>query len=156
MKSKRLKGRVLASIQFVLLFLIISSALIEHTHHERRYSETVNIISIVLIVTGLITAALTLIEFKQYMTPNPVPLDNAHLRTGGIYSFVRHPMYLSVILLILGGTLYLGAYLTLVLDLIAVIFLVFKISFEEKMLAAKYTAYDDYKKKTKKLIPFIF
>ena len=156
MKLNRTKGRILAAIQFILLFLIIVSALIEHTHHNRGFSAVINLISIILIVVGLITAALTLIEFRQYMTPNPVPLDNALLRTNGIYSVVRHPMYLSVILLVIGGTLYLQAYLTVIPDMIAIIFLIYKISFEEKRLNEKYPEYAEYQKKTKKLIPFIF
>jgi protein-S-isoprenylcysteine O-methyltransferase Ste14 len=156
MKSNRTKGRTLASIQFVLLFLIIASAIIEKTHHEGRYSVVINVISIALMIIGIVTLIMTIIEFRQYMTPNPVPLDNAQLRTGGIYSFVRHPMYLSVILLAMGGTLYLKAYLTLALDMIAILFLIYKISFEEKMLTEKYAYYKEYQKKTKKLIPFIF
>ncbi len=152
----RTKGRILAVIQFTLLFLIAVFAFIENTFLERNYSSFIYIISLILLVSGLASAVFTLTEFKQYMTPNPVPLDNAQLRTGGIYSVVRHPMYLSVILLIIGGTLFLRAYCTLVFDAAAIIFLLFKIGFEEKMLCEKYPEYPAYRMKTKKIIPFIY
>lgn len=156
MKQSRTKGRILAAIQFLLLLLIITSALIEYTHHHRGTSLVIQIISFILLGIGIILAVLTLFEFKQPMTPNPVPLDNQQLRTGGIYSLVRHPMYLSVLLMLFGGTLYMSAYYTLVLDAAALIFLVYKIGFEEKMLIEKFSSYKEYQLKTKKLIPFIF
>lgn len=156
MKKNRKKGRVLATIQFTLLIVIFVSAYIEKTHYEHPAQEIITIISIVLLITGVVSTLLTLIEFNQYMTPNPVPLDNALLRMGGIYSVVRHPMYLSVVILLIGGTLYIRAYITLILDLLAILFLVYKINFEEKMLVEKYDAYREYQKKTKKLLPFIY
>jgi protein-S-isoprenylcysteine O-methyltransferase Ste14 len=156
MKQSKIKGRILATIQFVLLFFIIVSAFLEKNYYNHGYSEIINLMSILLIFIGLVAVILTLIEFKQYMTPNPVPLENAHLRTGGIYSIVRHPMYLSVILMIIGGTLYMKAYHTLFLDMAAIIFLIFKIGFEEKMLVERYPEYKIYRSATKKLIPFIY
>lgn len=156
MKQNRTKGRILAVIQFSLLIAIIVSAIIEYTHHHRGSSLVIQIVSYILLGFGIILVVITLFEFKQPMTPNPVPLDNQQLRTGGIYSFVRHPMYLSVLLILFGGTLYMAAYYTLVLDAAAVIFLVYKIGFEEKMLLEKFPSYKDYQLKTKKLLPFIF
>lgn len=156
MISNRTKGRILAAIQFVLLIIIIAHAIIESTRHNYSYSPVIYLLSIIFLVVGLISVILTLIEFKQMMTPNPVPLDNAQLRTGGIYSIIRHPMYFSVILLLTGGILYLRAYFTLVLDVAAVIFLIYKIGFEEKMLLEKFPSYKDYQSKTKRLFPFIY
>jgi len=156
MKSNRTKGRLLAAIQFTLLLVIFISAFFESNHFKRPTPEVITIISIVLLITGVISTLFTLIAFNQYMTPNPVPLDNAQLRTSGIYSVVRHPMYLSVLILLIGGTLYLHAYFTLLLDIIAMLFLVYKINFEEKMLLEKFPEYKLYQSETKKLLPFIY
>ena len=156
MKSNRTKGRLLAAIQFALLAIIIVSALIDRTQHNHGFYGVINLIAITLIFIGLVSVALTLIEFRQVMTPNPFPLQNAQLRTHGIYSVVRHPMYLSVIILIVGGTLYLQSYCTLNMDIIAVLFLVYKINFEEKMLLEKFPGYKTYQSETKKLLPFIY
>lgn len=155
MKAKT-KGRILAVIQFVILVIIFAHAFTERTRHQYEYSAVIYIISLVLIAVGIISVIFTLIEFKQIMTPNPVPLDNQQLRTGGIYSLVRHPMYFSVILLLTGGALYLQAYFTLIFVFIAVIFLIYKIRFEERMLLEKFPSYKEYQTKTKRLFPFIY
>jgi len=48
------------------------------------------------------------------------------------------------------------AYYTLVLDMAAIIFLIYKIGFEERMLVKRYPEYKAYQSGTKKLIPFIY
>jgi protein-S-isoprenylcysteine O-methyltransferase Ste14 len=99
---------------------------------------------------------IALFTFKQRVTPNPVPLDTAKLRTNGIYGIIRHPMYSSVIFFIIGFTLFERAYFTFLLNIGVVFFLAAKIKFEEKQLKEKFPEYKLYQSKTKKLIPFIY
>jgi protein-S-isoprenylcysteine O-methyltransferase Ste14 len=75
----------------------------------------------------------------------------------GVYGFVRHPLYLGVLLMLFGGPLLLGSIFALVISLIAVVTLVFRIKGEEKMMIDELEGYEEYKKKVAwRLIPFIW
>jgi protein-S-isoprenylcysteine O-methyltransferase Ste14 len=82
---------------------------------------------------------------------------DSNLVSDGPFEFIRHPMYLAVILVSFGlllndvTTLRILSALLLTFDLIA------KASYEE-MLLVKYfkKSYEDYQKKTKRFIPFIY
>lgn len=75
----------------------------------------------------------------------------------GLYSFVRHPLYLGTLLMSFGADLLLGSLAGLILNLITIILLVYRILGEEKMLAEELEGYEEYKKKVAyRLIPFIW
>ena len=80
-----------------------------------------------------------------------------HVISTGVYSFVRHPLYLGCLCLILGGPLLLGSIYGLFLSLISVIVLIIRIIGEEKMLINELEGYGDYMKKVRyRLIPFVW
>ncbi len=86
----------------------------------------------------------------------PEPLPEAQLITTGPYRWVRHPMYTSLLLVMLGIALYRAAwpnYLGL-LPLIAALF--GKMQREEAYLCNKFEAYSDYVKRTHRLFPGIY
>lgn len=86
----------------------------------------------------------------------PIPKSSSQLYTAGIYKFIRHPMYLSIFMFfspIMLLTINLYSWLIFA---VLTITLLAKIHFEEKLLQQKFPKYADYKKNSKKLIPFIF
>jgi protein-S-isoprenylcysteine O-methyltransferase Ste14 len=75
----------------------------------------------------------------------------------GVYGFVRHPQYLGVVLMCIGGPLLLNSIYGLIIGLIVIIIFMFRILGEEKMLAEELEGYKDYKKQIKyRLLPFIW
>ena len=77
--------------------------------------------------------------------------------TTGPYSFVRHPMYTSIILMFGIMSLALGSYWGLIPLPIFMLSMVFRIRDEEKMLCEELEGYKDYMQKTKyRIIPFIW
>lgn len=75
----------------------------------------------------------------------------------GVYSFVRHPMYLGGILLFIGTPMLLGSLYGIITGLVMLLLLVGRILGEEKMLADELEGYLEYKKKVKyRLIPFVW
>ena len=75
----------------------------------------------------------------------------------GVYGFVRHPLYLGCLLMLLGAPLLVGSIFGLILSLVAVVVLVVRILGEEKMLVTELEGYEEYKKKvTHRLVPFIW
>ncbi|MGE5403238.1 MAG: methyltransferase family protein, partial [Candidatus Doudnabacteria bacterium] len=82
---------------------------------------------------------------------------NHKVVTTGVYSFVRHPMYLGAILMFIGAPLLLGSMYGIMLGALLSLFLVIRIFGEEKMLIEELEGYVDYTKKVKyRLIPFIW
>jgi len=87
------------------------------------------------------------------LTMSPVP-NRKGLRTGGIYRYVRHPMYLS--LLIFGAGAAVMFLWTLIPLLLLAAVLYYKIELEERLLAKSYPDYHSYRASTKRLIPFVW
>jgi protein-S-isoprenylcysteine O-methyltransferase Ste14 len=75
----------------------------------------------------------------------------------GPYGLVRHPMYGSVTLYVLGTPLALGSWWGLVAAALMVPVLVWRLSDEERMLAAQLPGYTDYQQRVRRrLVPFVW
>ena len=80
-----------------------------------------------------------------------------HVISTGVYGFVRHPLYLGCLLMILGAPLLLGSMYGFIIGVIAIIVLVGRIIGEENMLVNGLEGYEEYKKKVKyRLVPFVW
>lgn len=96
------------------------------------------------------------INLGKNLTPLPCPKDNATLIQGGLYRFVRHPIYFGVLLAALAWLLiFPGAYI--LLYALALFFLFdIKARREEVWLVERFPDYRDYQARVKKLIPAIY
>jgi protein-S-isoprenylcysteine O-methyltransferase Ste14 len=75
----------------------------------------------------------------------------------GVYGFVRHPMYLGGILLLIGAPLLLGSLIGVLIGILIFFLLVARIIGEERMLVRELEGYADYRKKVKyRLIPLVW
>lgn len=86
----------------------------------------------------------------------PDPLSKAQLRIEGPYRLIRHPMYTSVLGLTLIYVIDSFTLFNMVMYAVLMIDLLMKLNYEEKLLAKKFPEYSEYKKRTKRIIPFIF
>ena len=83
--------------------------------------------------------------------------DEQKLIDTGLYSFVRHPMYLASIILWGFEPLVLGSFYGLIPMIFFVALIVIRIKSEEKVLINGLKGYDEYMKKVKyRLIPFVW
>jgi methanethiol S-methyltransferase len=79
------------------------------------------------------------------------------LRISGINAIVRHPLYFGMLLLLIGSFLFFPKKSLLLLFLSVLIYLPFGIYWEEQKLLRQFgTAYEDYKKRVKTLLPGIW
>src|SRR5262249_9499088 len=75
----------------------------------------------------------------------------------GTYGFVRHPLYLGCLLMMLGAPLLVGSLYGLLISFVGIVVIAGRILGEEKMLAEELEGDADYRKKvTYRLIPFIW
>jgi len=83
--------------------------------------------------------------------------ENQKVISTGPYARVRHPMYASAILYLLGTPLALGSYWGLVPVVAMMPFLVWRILAEERFLARNLAGYTDYQKRIHhRLVPFVW
>jgi protein-S-isoprenylcysteine O-methyltransferase Ste14 len=86
----------------------------------------------------------------------PEPKANARLITDGIYQWIRHPMYLAVLLAMLAAVVAdprlwrIGAWLALLAVLLA------KAAREERQLTARFPDYASYMARTRRLLPGVY
>ena len=84
-------------------------------------------------------------------------LKDHQLVTDGLYKHIRNPIYLAEILRNLGLVIIFSSAYGSLLILLASIFLLFRINLEEKILVVEFgEKYDEYKRNTKRLIPYIY
>lgn len=99
------------------------------------------LIAVGLIVLGLCIGMMGIAQFrKAQTTPNPQALDRvSSLVTSGIYQYSRNPMYLGLVLALLGWALYLSHVLPFVLVPVFMLYMTrFQIQPEERMMARKF------------------
>jgi protein-S-isoprenylcysteine O-methyltransferase Ste14 len=79
------------------------------------------------------------------------------LITDGIYGRIRHPLYLGEMTRNIGFAVLLSSWYGLGLVVVANLFLVVRIPREERMLVEAFgDEYKEYRKKTKRLVPYIY
>lgn len=105
---------------------------------------------------GLALVGLSALYLGRNLSIFPAPVRHGELTQTGLYALVRHPMYGGVILSALGWALFRASLPALVLALILAIFFDRKAQHEEKRLAATYPEYAAYRRRVRKLIPFVY
>ncbi len=81
--------------------------------------------------------------------------DGASLITHGVYKYVRHPMYFSVIVMMLGLIIHNPDIINFSLYSLMILALFLKAKKEEKLWETKTDEYANYKQQTKMIIPYI-
>ena len=85
----------------------------------------------------------------------PSLTKNHELRTSGIYRFIRHPMYSSVLLLSFALMLSNANTIAQIVMLILFIDLILKSNLEEQLLLDRFNNYHSYQKTTGRFLPFL-
>jgi protein-S-isoprenylcysteine O-methyltransferase Ste14 len=99
-------------------------------------------LGISLAVIGLIVFLIALFTIKTLES------YQGDLITKGIYSKIRHPMYLAFILWLIGFPIFFGALFSFILSFVFIANILFWRYLEEKELEKRFLSYMDYKKTT--------
>ena len=91
---------------------------------------------------------------RFHITPTLHPLGQLTRR--GPYRLVRHPMYLALILAMLGAVINEPSPIRIAAWLSLVVILVLKLRMEERLLAERYVEYITYAASTWRLLPFVY
>ncbi len=111
---------------------------------------------LVLLIAGALLTSTGVVSLGRWLTPFPRPLPDSQLRTTGAYALVRHPLYSGILFMAFGWSLYSTSVAGLVFDAFLVAFFDRKAAREEIWLAEKFPGYAAYRRRVKKLLPWIY
>ncbi len=113
------------------------------------------IASIIFVIAYLLYAEV--LRENTYLSRTIEVADNQKVIDTGLYSFVRHPMYLITIVLFLMMPLILNSLISFIIFLAYPFIIVKRIKNEEAVLIKELKGYKEYMKKVKyRLIPYIW
>lgn len=115
-----------------------------------------HMLSVPLMVLGsgvLITACLGL---GRSLTPLPFPKEGSSLVQTGLYGIVRHPIYSGGLVLAIGWAMRVQSWFTLGYVFLLFLFFDLKSRREEAWLTQRFPEYADYRRRVRKLIPFLY
>ena len=144
---------ILSAIMFIIGFSIAG---LNYKYNWTHISNTIVIISSIVFIISYILYAEVLRE-NTYLSRTIEVVDNQKVIDTGMYSIVRHPMYIITIILFLMIPLILGSIISFLIFLIYPFIIIIRINNEEKVLKKELKGYKEYMKKVKyKLIPYIW
>ncbi len=144
---EKLKAYTFVFLQFLLIGIILVTG--------KMIAE--NKIYFFVELSGVLIGCWAIISLKiGNFNATPTVKKNAHLVKHGPYKFLRHPMYLAVLLVVFALISDDFTFWRLLAGILLFVVLIFKLFYEEKLLLAHFKEYSDYMKTTKRFIPFIF
>jgi protein-S-isoprenylcysteine O-methyltransferase Ste14 len=142
-------ARLLVAGQFALIGILVLLP-------GRRDWPVPRMLTILCGVTTIIGLAVMVIGatgLGRGLTATPLPNAHAQLRTGGLYRFVRHPIYSGLILTMASFTVASGSALRLLTLGVLILLLTMKARWEETRLARRFDGYADYAARTPRFVP---
>ena len=110
----------------------------------------------VLIISGIVLGVAGVVGLGRNLTPLPHPKADATLVEGGAYSLVRHPIYAGLTFAAVGWGLLWRSPATLALAAGLLVFFDVKSRREERWLVKAFPRYAEYRRRVRKLIPFVY
>lgn len=139
-----------------MIYVVIQLSCIIYLIFNMQF-ERLNVLSYGLIAIAVAIGLSAVISMKfSNLNIMPTLKEQHQLVTNGIYHWIRHPMYASVLLLCLAFTLTNNHQVAQFVMLILLLDLVLKSNLEEKLLTQRFEKYQAYKNNTGRFIPFLF
>ncbi|MFX1364582.1 MAG: methyltransferase family protein [Promethearchaeota archaeon] len=118
----------------------------------------ISYIGFILFLTGSLLILVARVQLGRFGTAELTTLDDHKLFNQGVYKYIRNPMYSGGLIATIGFCFVFRCIITLII-MFTYTFLIYRMRIleEEKILLEKFgKEFEDYKKKTKRLIPFIY
>ncbi|WXT99877.1 MAG: hypothetical protein Ctma_0581 [Catillopecten margaritatus gill symbiont] len=138
-----------------MIYVIVQFSCIFYFIFNARF-EALDTFSYVFIGIAIIIG-LSAVATMKLSNLNIVPTlkDQHQLVTSGIYRWIRHPMYTSVLALCFAFATTNDHKIAQLVMLVLLVDLVLKSNLEEKLLTQRFDSYQNYKSKTGRFIPFL-
>jgi len=142
-----MKSKILVTLQFLSIFLML--IMIEQSSKVFGLGIVIFIISIIIGLSGIK-------EHKKDFNIRPDIKEDCILINTGIYKYIRHPMYFSVVFGMLGVLIAFFSIKELIVYIFLFIVMIIKLNYEESLWVCHTKEYISYQKQTKRFIPFVY
>lgn len=137
-------------------YLMISLLVLAPLTSTRCQNNFTYIIGFILLGISALVGIAGVIALGKNRRSTPEPHPESQLVTTGIYSLIRHPLYLSLILFYVGWAILWTSIGGAIGAIVFSIFIDRKARLEEILLQEKFPSYTDYAKKSARFIPGIY
>ncbi|MEP7194393.1 MAG: isoprenylcysteine carboxylmethyltransferase family protein [Actinomycetota bacterium] len=142
-------ARVLVAGQFALIGILV----VLPGRHDGPVPVALTAACAVATVVGLAVMVISTTALGRGLTATPLPNAHAQLRTGGLYRFVRHPIYSGLLLTMASITVAFGSGSRLLTLVVLLLLLTLKARWEETRLAQRFGGYASYAARTPRFLP---
>lgn len=140
-------SNILVTVQFMAIALMVATG--------PWLADTWYLLVIELLGVALGVYAIMVMRIGNFNV-RPVVKEQGQLVTHGPYRFIRHPMYMAIILTLTPLLIDFFSCFRLGVMLVLLLNLIFKQLFEEGLLKAHFPGYEEYMQRSHRMIPFIF
>jgi len=152
----RTAQKVIITGSILDLFAMMAFSALDHRMGWSTVPVWVSLLGDVLVAAGLGLAMLVIIQ-NGYAAATVTVETGQKVASGGVYKFVRHPMYVGNVIMMVGMPLALGSYWGLLFVIPGVAVLVFRILDEEKLLTQELPGYREYAQHVRyRLVPNVW
>src|ERR1035437_4052659 len=144
-----LLAKTLVSLQFLMLGVIGVDDLTRVSNTQHSYF----VMEIVSISLGILIVSSAAFVLKPSLRISPIPKSDGLLIASGIYRYVRHPMYLGVILIGFGMAGYADSALAWIAEVVLILNLNIKARFEDALLREIHPESVHYQLHVSRLLP---
>lgn len=158
LQTKEIKPKqgVLSHLFYTSIGIAFVVSGLDHRYGWSNVPEVISFISAVIFLAGYYFLFLVF-KINKYLAHTVRVEENQEVVSTGPYAFVRHPMYLAELIMLVSTPLVLGSYWALVSIILLVTALVIRIKTEEKVLLLELRGYGDYTQRTRyRFIPGIW
>jgi protein-S-isoprenylcysteine O-methyltransferase Ste14 len=143
----------LVAVQFILLGALALSFLFLPPG-QVLWARLLGLVAALAGIGVAVLSILTHMRVNQALVNiSPEPNPQLQLVESGLYHYIRHPIYLGVIMTAGGAAVAHGHPVGLVITLLLALFFTYKARFEERWLARVYPAYSAYMARTGRFLP---
>jgi protein-S-isoprenylcysteine O-methyltransferase Ste14 len=142
--------------QFFLLPVVLIGAVLLRATWPGPLDVAGKVLGGLCLLAALALALGGAVNLGSNLTVVPRPISNGALVQSGAYRIVRHPIYSGICFGALGWALLFNSLIGIILAGVVLLFFDQKSRREEVWLAQKYPEYAAYKRRVRKLIPFLY
>ncbi len=152
----RTAQKIIITASFLDMFGMMAFSALDHRFGWSTVPVWVSLLGDLLVAVGLGIAMLVVIQ-NGYAAATVTVESGQPVVSTGVYRYVRHPMYVGDVIMMVGMPLALGSYWGLLFVIPGVAVLVFRILDEEKLLNQDLPGYREYTQRVRyRLLPAVW
>ncbi|MFC7341908.1 methyltransferase family protein [Saccharopolyspora griseoalba] len=155
-RESRPAQRIAVAVLFSCFPVMLVLSVLDHRFGWSAVPAAVALLGDVLVAAGMVLTVLVVLQ-NRFAAGNIAVEPGQQVVSTGMYGVVRHPMYSTALLAVVGSPLALGSLWGLVFLVPVVVALVVRIRDEEALLAQELDGYREYARTTRyRLVPGIW